>query len=166
MRKLKAKRRSEKSIQNAIRNTLERAGWLTEKTHGNRYQPGWPDLMCWQGAEILSGFAGVHDDTDIGCPDGNGSCFGCVGGILKWLEVKRPGGKLTPRQVTRFAKWEAAGLGVWVAAKVDGVRELLGDPPNWREWLPATRRPSSPGSKRPSPASPPRPSGRRAGASR
>lgn len=111
MRPLSKARPKEKTIERAIRVFLAKRGWLTEKTHGNQFQAGWPDLMLF------------HTPYNH-----------------RWLEVKRPGGKLTPAQRKRFAEWETYGLGVWVADRVtmgsQTVEDLLSGPPNWRDWLP------------------------------
>lgn len=99
---------SEASIQDALRRLMAIQGWtLTEKTHGNSYQAGWPDLMC----------------------------FHPVKGI-RWVEVKRPKGSLTRSQRARFASWEQAGLGVYVIAEasLEALRALDGHP-NWRDWM-------------------------------
>lgn len=87
---------------------LRRAGWtVVDKTHGNSYQPGWPDLFCFKP------------------PD-----------KVRWVEVKTPKGGLTPSQRARFACWTGAGLGVWVLDRVDDLRPLYGEA-NWLEWLTA-----------------------------
>ena len=84
---------------------LIRAGWLVEKTHGTVYSPGWPDLYCH------------HPD--------HGS---------RWVEVKRPSGKLTRAQQARFGRWCAAGVGIWVLTSPDEV-DLLHSAPNAAVWL-------------------------------
>lgn len=105
VRSLPVKCEAETSIVSRIRLTLVANGYtLVEKTHGNSYQAGWPDLYC----------------------------FHPVKGH-RWVEVKRPRvGRLTRAQRVRFAQWEAAGEGVWVLTSPDDAVRLDG-PPNWRE---------------------------------
>jgi hypothetical protein len=98
--------RPELEIQNSLRAALARAGWsIVEKTHGNAYQAGWPDLYCYHP---------VHK-------------------IHRWIEVKAPRGKLTPAQRERFRRWDQGGLGVYVMVNTNLA--LLYKEPNWKEWL-------------------------------
>lgn len=87
-----------------IRNALRRNGWLVEKTHGNCYQSGFPDLLC---------FHPVHG--------------------LRWVEVKRPSGRLTTAQRVTFARWEGFKMGVWVFVSPTEVEKIF-ESSNWREW--------------------------------
>lgn len=103
--------RPEKTIQDALRTALLRGGWtIVDKTHGNCYQPGWPDLYC----------------------------FHPVRGA-RWVEVKTPTGDLTPAQRARFACWTAAGLGVWVLDQSFDLSPLFKEP-NWTNWLTTPQR--------------------------
>jgi hypothetical protein len=98
--------RTEQQIQDAIRKRLRGLGWSTRKTHGNRYMAGWPDLMCH------------HPDHGF-----------------RWLEVKRPKkGELTNAQHLEFPKWEADGIGIWIATDESQVPDLFFEPANWRRW--------------------------------
>lgn len=96
--------RSEKAIQAAIRKRLEDAGWLVVKTHGNRFQKGFPDLLC---------FHPKHG--------------------TRWIEVKKPTGKLTKDQRRVFPIWESYGVEIWVLTSEEQVDMIFGEP-NWRHW--------------------------------
>lgn len=76
-------KRSEKQIENSIRAVLRRNGWVEEKNHQTALNKGRPDLHV---AHPKYGEA--------------------------WVEVKRPGGKLRPEQVTWLLKWEGCVLAV------------------------------------------------------
>lgn len=105
MRPLRRKQQSESQLIDVLRRALFADGWLlVEKTHGNEYMHGWPDLWCYRSA----------------------------GG--QWVEVKRPQGKLTKAQVSRFAAWELAGCSVWVVSSVNEL-QMLDGAANWRDWL-------------------------------
>lgn len=97
----------EQAVQDRIRFILAGAGWLSEKTHGNQFQPGWPDLWLFH-------------------PEHPG---------VSWLEVKAPGGYYTPAQLSRFPKWESRGVGIWTCDDPDRILKILSGPPNWRDFL-------------------------------
>ena len=106
MKPIRAKSPTEKLIQSKIRKALEATGALVRKSHGNRFQVGWPDLLV------------LHPEHPA-----------------RWIEVKRPKtGRLTPGQRSEFEKWDAAGARIWVLTSVDQL-DLLDTEPNWREWL-------------------------------
>lgn len=104
---------TEHAIQERLRRVLAAAGWtIVEKTHGDQLMAGWPDLYA----------------------------FNPVRNLHRWIEVKRPSrrgrkGCFEPAQLVRFAKWEAAGLPVYVMGDTD-LSLLYRDKGNWREWLP------------------------------
>lgn len=76
------------------------------KTHGNRFQPGWPDLYA------------SHPEHGT-----------------RWIEVKRPkGGRLTRAQRVRFPEMSEAGVGIWVLTGAQEIGALF-DPPQWEAWL-------------------------------
>lgn len=82
---------TEDAIQDLIRTALARAGFtVAAKTHGNCYQPGWPDLYAF------------HPHRGH-----------------KWIEVKRPTGELTKAQVARFSCWHVAGVQIHVLCDAD-----------------------------------------------
>jgi hypothetical protein len=60
-----------------------------------------------------------------GLPD----ILGCWRGRAFALEVKRPGGKLTPRQAAGLDTWRRAGAIAAVVRSVDDARAALGVPP-------------------------------------
>lgn len=76
---------SERSIVSAIRVALGERGWLVIKMHGGLYgQAGIPDLLC------------VND------------------GRYVWLEVKQPGGKVTPIQFAQQDRLRDHGAEVYI----------------------------------------------------
>lgn len=82
---------SEAVIQDRIRNALRLAGFtVVDKTHGNMYQPGWPDLYAFH----------PHRGP-------------------KWIEVKTPTGELTVAQRARFSCWHVAGVQIHVLCDAD-----------------------------------------------
>lgn len=95
MKALRPRPRSEASIQAAIRRRLEAEGWLVEKSHGNQFQAGWPDLYCHH--------------PELGA---------------RWIEVKTPRGRLTQAQRVLFPKWERFGVGIWILKGEDEVALL------------------------------------------
>lgn len=98
--------RSEAAIQAELRERLRRDGWLVVKSHGNKFQPGWPDLYAH------------HPEHGA-----------------RWIEVKRPkAGRLTKAQRVVFAEWSVYGVGIWVLTSAEEVGLLL-EEPNWSEWL-------------------------------
>lgn len=94
----------EKLIEGRIRAKLEADGWLTEKTHGNAYQSGFPDLFCH------------HPQHGT-----------------RWIEVKTPKGRLTKAQRKKFPVWDSFGVKIWVLTSEEEVHMLFGTP-NWRTW--------------------------------
>lgn len=66
-----------------------------EKTHGNMYKSGQPDVTA------------------------------CIGGRRVEIEVKRPGEHATPLQERCLQQWASAGAVTGVAHGVDEVRELF-----------------------------------------
>ena len=107
MKPLRPRPPRESAIVDRIRARAQALGWLVEKTHGNSFQPGWPDLFL-----ARSGPRGCE---------------------FRWVEVKRPTGRLTRAQRVRFALWEEHAVGVWVITS-ELELPLLNNPPNWREW--------------------------------
>ena len=93
----------EQQIADRIQWKLEKLGWLVQKSFGNRYQAGWPDYYLH------------HPEHGY-----------------KWLETKRPSGKLETTQFAKFTKWEGRGVKVWVL-KTEEIDPLFGEP-NWRQF--------------------------------
>lgn len=72
---------------------LRHKGWLVEKTHGNRFQSGFPDLYI------------AHPQF-----------------MAKWIECKviRNGSiHFEDSQICKFAKWIAYGVKIWIIADTD-----------------------------------------------
>lgn len=84
---------------------MERKGWLTDKTHGNKFQSGWPDLYC-------------HHPLHGGA----------------WIEMKATKRKkLTRSQRGLFARWSKYGVRIWVLTGPEDY-DLLFDEPNWKDF--------------------------------
>jgi hypothetical protein len=97
----------EATIQARFRSYLKAAGWHTERTHGNRYAKGWPDIYC------------LHVDHG-----------------QRWVDLKRPGkNRLTKAQLLTWPVWESYGVGVWIVESPDaaGYARLF-EPANWRDY--------------------------------
>lgn len=103
---------TEVAIQARLVRVLLAAGWtVVDKTHGDALSAGWPDLYCYHPVRRLH----------------------------RWIEVKRPSRKghkncFEPAQLTRFARWEAGGLSVYVMCNTD-LSILYQEKGNWKEWL-------------------------------
>ena len=96
--------RPEDKIVAALTMYLRAREWFVKKTHGNKYQTGFPDLFC------------AHRRYGI-----------------RWIEVKvAEHGRFTPAQMDTFPQFAAAGVGIWVltAATEDEYQKLF-HPPNW-----------------------------------
>jgi len=107
MRPLKSRRSPEKKGQNALRKYMVQRGWLKpQKTHGNEYQVGWPDLFT--------------------CHPEHGP---------RWIEMKSDRGKLRKSQVLKCLLWSRYGVQVWVLRGPKDY-QLLFDEPNWRQFVP------------------------------
>lgn len=115
MNPLPPRKQLEHDLERDLRKYMQELGWTTEKTHGNLYQKGWPDLYC------------LHPGPAPGSK--------VRGPIQRWVEMKRPGeGELEPTQKKLFAKWTKAGVGVWVLTGIADYHKLF-LPPNWVWWL-------------------------------
>lgn len=103
---------TEATIQARLVKCLAAAGWtVIDKTHGDALSAGWPDLYC----------------------------FNPVRNLHRWIEVKRPSRKgkkacFEPAQLVRFARWDTAGLEVYVMCDCD-LSVLQNHKGNWKEWL-------------------------------
>lgn len=95
---------TEQEGQDKLRNFMHARGWHTEKTHGNMYQSGWPDLLC------------MHNK------------FG-----RKWVECKVPGEKLRQSQIACFLKWSEFGETIYIMHDDDDYDILFGKP-NWMPY--------------------------------
>lgn len=78
-------------IQEAIIKALKARGWFVIVTHGNIYQQGLPDLMCYH------------------------KSFG-----QRFIEVKNPYHyRFTPAQLTCFPEIIKSGVGIWVLTSAE-----------------------------------------------
>lgn len=94
-------------IQKDIIKFLKVRGWNVERTHGNLYQEGFPDLYV------------AHKKWGT-----------------RWIDVKQPTRySFTKAQKRKWPIWESFGVGIWIltAATDEEYRKLLG-PPNWRSY--------------------------------
>jgi len=51
--------------------------------------------------------------------------YGCYRGLSFFIEMKRPGGKLSDRQVVEIAKWKAVGAATGVAYSAEEALEII-----------------------------------------
>lgn len=106
----------EAKLSREIQAYAEPRGWLVERTHGNRYQSGFPDLFL------------AHVD------------YG-----QRWVDVKRADHyTFTRAQRIKWPEWERNGVGIWILcyATQDEYNKLFG-PPNWRDyWKPEWEAPT------------------------
>ena len=95
----------ESAIQERLRKKLWENGWTTDKLHGSRFKSGLPDLV-------------VHHKK-------HGT---------RWIEMKKPGGRLRDTQRALFKRWAEAGVAIWVATSVDDYDRIVENKnPNW--WM-------------------------------
>lgn len=107
MEPMKQPKKYERDIQKEIINFLKLRDWDVSVTHGTSLMVGFPDLYV------------VH------------ASFGA-----RWVEVKRPGGKLTNSQRIKFTRWAACNIGVWVMEAANEFNyQLLFGPRNWSTYL-------------------------------
>lgn len=82
--------------------------WNVEKTHGNLFQQGFPDLYI------------AHPKYGE-----------------RWIDVKQPGGKytFTNAQKVKWPLWESYNIGIWIlVAATQEEYDKLFRPPNWRAY--------------------------------
>ena len=100
----------ESLVVDAITMYMKARDWLVMKTHGNKFQSGFPDLFT------------AHRKYGV-----------------RWIEVKLPTrGKnpFTEAQLGTFAEFTAKGVGVWVlVAGTKKEYEKLWKPANWYQFL-------------------------------
>lgn len=98
-------------IQRDVKRFLADRQWLVERTHGNLYQQGIPDLFV------------AHRR------------YG-----QRWIDCKQPKRyTFTKAQRIKWPLWEQHGVGIWIitAATQEEYDKLMG-PPNWRDfWKPS-----------------------------
>jgi hypothetical protein len=110
-RKLRRKKHGpEYQIQKDLINFLKNRGWWVERTHGNLYQQGFPDLYVGH------------------------LKFG-----QRWIDVKNPvAWEFTKAQCQKWPIWHQFGIGIWIltAASKEEYDKLFALP-NWHDyWKP------------------------------
>lgn len=81
-------------------------------------------IMAWLKTLPDSHFVKVHADAaNPGAPD----ISGCIRGRRVEIEVKRPGGKATPRQEAKLRAWKNAGALTAIVYSLDEAQEVLRD---------------------------------------
>jgi hypothetical protein len=111
--------RPEAAIQKRIIAFLRDRGWHVKPTHGNAYQKGVPDLLCFNASFIKTEFGGYRP---VDCK---------VEGQHKY----------TKAQCLEWPEWmpEAGGPGVWIM--MDDTerwyKKLFEQPNMWEYWKPA-----------------------------
>lgn len=89
---------SEKRIENQIKQYLDSIGAWHIKTHGNMFsRAGTPDVLA------------------------------CVNGRFVAIEVKQPGGRVSPLQIAHIKLIRQAGGVAFVAYSLDEVKRILQD---------------------------------------
>jgi len=94
-------------IQRDVIRYLTIRGWHVERTHGNLYQTGFPDLYA------------AHPKWGT-----------------RWIDVKQPKRySFTRDQKRKWPVWESFGIGIWIltAASQEEYNKLF-KPPNWRAY--------------------------------
>lgn len=107
MKKLRSKHGAEWVIQRDLMRFLRERGWLVERTHGNLFQQGFPDLYV------------SHKK------------FG-----QRWIDVKNPVSyQYTKAQCQKWPIWDSFGIGIWiiVGANQEEYDKLFATP-NWRDY--------------------------------
>ena len=110
MKKIRPKHGPEWRIQRDFIRFLRARSWWIERTHGNMFQCGFPDLYV------------THKK------------FG-----QRWIDVKNPVSyRYTKAQCQKWPVWHEYGIGIWIiVAATVGEYDKLFKPPNWRDyWKP------------------------------
>lgn len=110
MKKIRPKHGPEWHIQRDVMRFLRDRGYWVERTHGNLFQQGFPDLYV------------AHPK------------FG-----QRWIDVKNPvAWEYTKAQCQKWPIWDSFGIGIWIiTAATEEEYDKLFKPPNWREyWKP------------------------------
>jgi len=109
----------EARLQKQIIDFLRDRGWHVRHTHGNAYQKGYPDLLCY-----------------------NRSFTRTEWGPYRPIDIKVKGQhKYTKAQCLEWPEWmpEAGGPGVWIMMEASELeyRKLFQAPNMWEFWKPA-----------------------------
>lgn len=110
MKKIRPKHGPEWHIQRDVMAFLRARGWWVERTHGNLFQQGLPDLYI------------AHPK------------FG-----QRWIDVKNPTAwEYTKAQCQKWPIWDQYRIGIWIITAATGEEyDKLFKPPNWRDyWKP------------------------------
>ena len=111
MKKIRPKHGPEWVIQRDLMRYLRQRGWHVERTHGNLFQQGFPDLYV------------SHKE------------FG-----QRWIDVKNPVSyRYTKAQIQKWPIWDSYGIGIWIiTGATEADYDKLFQPPNWQEyWKPS-----------------------------
>lgn len=103
----RAKHGPEWYIQRDLIAFLEARGWLVERTHGNLYQTGFPDLLA------------MHEKWG-----------------QRWIDCKQPKRySFTKAQRQKWPLWAAKRTGIWIlTAATQEEYDKLFHAPNWRDY--------------------------------
>ena len=98
-------------IQRGIIKYLVARGWHVERTHGNLYQTGFPDLFV------------AHKKWGT-----------------RWIDAKQPKKySFTKAQRQKWPIWESFGIGIWIlTAATQEEYDHLFKAPNWRSYWKAS----------------------------
>ncbi|MHC4188370.1 MAG: hypothetical protein ACYSUB_01620 [Planctomycetota bacterium] len=110
MKNIRPKHGPEYIIQRDVMAFLRARGWWVERTHGNLFQKGFPDLYI------------AHHK------------FG-----QRWLDIKNPvSHTYTKAQCQKWPIWHQFGIGIWIiVAATEEEYDKLFKPPNWANyWKP------------------------------
>jgi hypothetical protein len=110
MKKIRPKHGPEWYIQRDVTGFLRARGWWVERTHGNLYMKGFPDLYA------------AHPK------------FG-----QRWIDVKNPvAWEFTKAQCQKWPVWDRFKIGIWIiVAATEEEYDKLFKEPNWRDyWKP------------------------------
>ncbi len=111
MKKIRPKHGPEWVIQRDFMRYLRDRGWWVERTHGNLFQQGFPDLYV------------THKE------------YG-----QRWIDVKNPVSyRYTKAQCQKWPVWDSFGIGIWIiVGATEADYDKLFQPPNWKEyWRPS-----------------------------
>jgi hypothetical protein len=94
-------------IQKDLIEFLDTRQWMVERTHGNMYQTGFPDLYI------------AHERWG-----------------QRWIDCKNPERYcFTKDQRRKWPLWEKKGIGIWIlVAATQEEYDKLFQPPNWRNY--------------------------------
>lgn len=133
----KPSRKLEEQIQRQIIDLLEAHGWLVMRTNKfcgqvvatqGAIEPGMPDLMARKACGLAAKARGIYAElaeAGIG-PEITGVRYFSDNWRIIWIEVKRPGGKVSVAQATWHQLAQRRGETVLVAESVEQVAAAIG----------------------------------------